>query len=110
MRDNGGVKLENTFVPSTDGSSLDEEAKEEPATKEMTKAAEGPPEGAECMSSKDNHAWRQQTFKSAQEAAKVKTSPEGPAGPPRGFDSIQRKVGNDCVSSLMLPLYDHEGV
>ena len=45
MGDNGGVKLENTFVPSADGSSLDEEANKQPTTKGMIKAAEGPPTG-----------------------------------------------------------------
>ena len=85
------MKIENTFVPSADGSSLDEKAKEQPATKEMIKAAEGPPKGAACMSSKDNHARSQQTFKSAQEAAKVKTRPKG-QGPPRGFNVTRWKA------------------
>ena len=99
MGDNEGGKVENTFVPSADGSDLDREAKEQHATKEATKAVEGPPRGARCMPSKDNLAQSQQTFKSTfsrmdvetQETANVKTSPKGP-GPPHGFNVIRWKA------------------
>ena len=82
-------------MPSADGSSLDEEARKQPATKEMAKAAEEPLKGAGCMPSKDNLAQSQKMFKSpfsrkdvqTQRAAEVGASPEGP-GPPRGFNVI----------------------
>lgn len=96
-----GVQLENIFVSSGDGFRLDQEAKEQYAAKETTRAVEKSPKGVEWMPSKDNIARSTQTSRSPlstkdakmKKVTEVGTSPDPPR-PPRGSYSV------DCRTPL----------